>query len=130
MLQIRVGETTKQQIVSLLGDPDSRDVVEVGGALREWWSYNYATATINPIEYLLLYGFFFNGIGLYDTEYDVGLFFDNRGVVSSLSRMKTDYDMGGPFTSLQVSNVSQKTVGFPERAKEPLHFEDRMEYRR
>jgi hypothetical protein len=37
--------------------------------------------------------------------------------------------MGRPFASLQVSSVANKTVGFPEMAKELVHFEDRMEYR-
>lgn len=129
MTQIKVGETTKQQVVSLLGDPDRQHAIEVAGTTREWWSYTYASATINPIDYILLYGLFFNGIGLYDTRYDVGVFFDHRGVVSSLSRMKTDYDMGRPFASLQVLSVSQKTLGFPDVTKEPLHFEDRMEFR-
>jgi outer membrane protein assembly factor BamE (lipoprotein component of BamABCDE complex) len=129
MAQIKVGHTTRQQVMSLLGEPDSKMTIEVGGATREWWSYTYATATINPIDYILLYGFFFNGIGLYDTRYDLGVFFDHRSVVSSLSRMKTDYDMGRPFESLQVSSVANKTVGSPETAKELVHFEDRMEYR-
>lgn len=129
MAHIKVGETTRQQVMSLLGEPDSKMTIEVGGSTREWWSFTYASATINPIDYILLYGLFFNGIGLYDTRYDVGVFFDHRSVVSSLSRMKTDYDMGRPFTSLQVSSVANKTVGFPETAKELVHFEDRMEYR-
>src|SRR5215510_10209741 len=129
MANIQVGETTKQQVMNLLGEPDGRMKIEMGGSSREWWSYTHASAVINPIDYILLYGLFFNGIGLYDTRYDVGVFFDHRGVVSSLSRMKTDYDMGRPFSSLQVSSVSQKTVGFPDAAKVPLQFEDRMEFR-
>jgi hypothetical protein len=59
----------------------------------------------------------------------MGVFFDHRGIVSSLSRMKTDYDMGRPFASMQVSGVAIKTVGFPEIAKRPIQYEDRMEYR-
>jgi hypothetical protein len=129
MANIKVGETTRQQVVNLLGEPDSRMTVEVGGATREWWSYTYASAVINPIDYILLYGLFFNGIGLYDTRYDVGVFFNHQGVVSSLSRMKTDYDMGRPFASLHVSSVANKTVGYFEPAKEPVHYEDKMEYR-
>jgi hypothetical protein len=129
MAHIKVGETTRQQVVDLLGEPDSRMTIEVGGATREWWSYTYASAVINPIDYILLYGLFFNGIGLYDTRYDIGVFFDHRGVVSSLSRLKADYDMGRPFESLQVSSVANKTVGFPEAGKKPIHFEDKMAYR-
>ena len=129
MAHITVGETTRQQVVNLLGEPDSRMTIEVGGSTREWWSYTYASATINPIDYILLYGLFFNGIGLFDTRYDVGVFFDHGGVVSSLSRMRVDYDMGRPFAALQVSSIANKTVGFPEAGKAPLHFKDKMEFR-
>jgi len=129
MEQIRVGETTMKQVASLLGDPESRRTIEMGGWTREWWSYSYATAVINPLDYLLLYGFWFNGIGLYDTRYDVGVFFDQRGIVSTVSRLTTEYDMGRPFTSKQVSSVAHKTIGFSEATKRSVQFEDRMEDR-
>ena len=129
MAQIKVGETTSQQLVSLLGEPDSRRTIELAGSTREWWSYTYASSTINPIEYILLYGFFFNGIGLYDSRYDVGVSFDQRGLVSSLSRTKADYDMGSPFAPLKVSSVATRTMGFPEAGKGPVRYEDKMEYR-
>lgn len=128
MEQIKVGETTKSQVMSLLGDPASQRTIEAGGGTREWWSYSYAAATINPLDYIFLYGFFFNGIGLYDTRYDLSLFFDHRGIVSSVSRLKTDYDMGRPFTSIRVSSVATKTMGFPEATKRAVQFEDRMGY--
>ena len=83
--EIHVGETTQQQILKLLGNPDSQIKTEMAGLNRELWFYSYASAVINPIDYLLLYGFWFNGIGT---------------VVSSLSRVKTDYDMGRPLSSL------------------------------
>lgn len=129
MATIRVGETTRQQVLDLLGEPDNRIMIDIRGSSREWWSYAYASAAINPIDYILLYGLLFNGIGAYDTRYDVGVFFDHNGVVNSLSRTKTDYDMGSPFTPLHVSGVSNKTLGFVEPAKQPVHYEDRMEFR-
>lgn len=129
MAQIRVGETTKQQVTSLLGEPERRRTTEMGGATREWWAYRYESAVINPLDYLFLYGFFFNGIGFYDTRYDLSLFFDHRGVVSSVSRLRTDYDMGRPFTSKQVSSVAHTMIAYPEATKQPLQFEDRVEYR-
>jgi hypothetical protein len=128
MLNIQVGETTRQQVMNLLGEPNSQMTVEVAGSLREWWSYTYESAVINPIDYILLYGLFFNGIGLYDTRYDVGVFFDHRGVVSSLSRTKTDFDMGRPFAPLNVRSVISKTIG-SGLAQRAVHFEDTMEYR-
>ena len=129
MAQITVGETTAQQVAILLGDPDGKRAIESGGAARQWWSYSYASAVINPIEYLLLYGLFFNGIGLYDTRYDIDIFFDHREVVSSFSRLKTDYDMGAPFVPAHIASVSSRTMGFTEPSKEPVHFEDRFDYR-
>lgn len=129
MANIHVGETTRNQVTNLLGEPESRISVDIGGSTREWWSYTYASAVINPIEYILLYGLFFNGIGMYDTRYDVGVFFDHRGVVRTLSRLKSDYEMGSPFASLHVSSVSNKTTGSPEPAKRSIHYEDKMEFR-
>jgi len=126
--QIHVGETTKQEIMTLLGQPDSQLTTEMAGFTSEWWSYSYASAVINPLDYIFLYGFWFNGIGMYDTRYDVAVVFDRRGVVSSLSRTKTDYDMGRPFASGQVSSVASKTIGFPEAGKKPMTFEDRMQF--
>lgn len=129
MAKIQVGETTTQQIMDLLGKPDTQIKREMAGSTREWWSYTYASAVINPIDYLLLYGLWFNGIGTYDTEYHVAVSFDHRGVVSSLSRVKTDYDMGRPFESLDVTSVSHKTVNSPQPGSKLIHFEDRMEFR-
>jgi hypothetical protein len=128
MAKIKVGETTMQQVADLLGEPGSQRTIEMGGWTREWWWYNYASSVINPLDYILLYGFFFNGLGLYDTRYDVGIFFDHRGIVSGMSRLTTDYDMGRPFTSLQVMSMSVKTTGFPEASKPPVQFEDKAGY--
>lgn len=127
--QIKVGETTKEQVASLLGEATIQRSVEMRGWTTEWWAYSYAASTINPLDYLLLYGFFFNGIGLYDTRYDLSLFFDHRGIVRSISRLKTDYDMGRPFASMRVSSVVNTTIGFPAGGREPIRFEDRLEYR-
>ena len=119
---IQVGQTTKQQVMDLLGKPDNQVTTEMGGETKEWWFYSYESAVINPIDYILLYGFWFNGIGTFDTEYDLTVAFD-QGVVSSFSRLKTEFDMGRPFTSSQVSSVSSKTMG------RSIHSDDRMEAR-
>jgi outer membrane protein assembly factor BamE (lipoprotein component of BamABCDE complex) len=128
MAHVQVGETTKQEIMVLLGQPDGQLTTEMTGFTREWWSYSYASAVIDPLDYMLLYGLWFNGIGMYDTRYDVAMVFDHRGVLSSLSRTKTDYDMGRPFASGQVSSVSSKTIGFPEAGKQPMTFEDKLQF--
>ena len=122
MARIQVGQTTKQEVMDLLGKPDNQITTEMGGATKDWWSYSYASAVINPLDYLLLYGFWFNGIGMYDTEYRVALSFE-QGIVSTLSRWKTDYDMDRPLTSSKVSSVSSMTIG------KSIHFDDNMEAR-
>lgn len=129
MAQIKVGETTKSQVMNLLGEPESQRTIETGGATREWWSYSHSSAMVNVLDYIFLYGFFFNGLGLYDTRYDLSLFFDHHGVVTSLSQLKTDYDMGRPFMSLEISSVASKTMGFSEASKRVVRFEDKMNYR-
>ena len=54
---IRVGETTKSQVLALLGLPEDQRSIEMAQSTKEWWRYTYATAVIYPLDYLLLYGF-------------------------------------------------------------------------
>src|SRR5690606_21684990 len=61
-------------------------------------------------------------------RYDLRLVIDARDVVRSLSRTRTDYDMGRPFVPGAVTSVSEKIVGFSEAGKEPMRFEDRLEF--
>jgi len=129
MTNIQVGQTSREEVRNLLGEPDSQLITELRGSTREWWSYSYLSAVINPIDYILLYGLWFSGIGQYDTRHDVQVFFDHRGVVSSLSKSKTDYDMGNPITPLDVSSVSTKIVGFSQPTNQSVQYEDRMEVR-
>lgn len=127
--QIKVGETTRQQVAALLGEPTDQRSTELAGYSREWWHYRYAISTINPLEYLFLFGFLTNGIGLPDTRYDLHVFFDPNGTVTSLSRQTTSYDMGGPFSPLRVTSTAATAVGFAGRPGGPIRFEDKMEFR-
>jgi hypothetical protein len=127
--RIRVGETSKQQVLALLGQPADRRSIALADAGREWWAYHYATAVINPLEYLLLYGFLTNGIGAFDTRYDLNLFFDHRGIVHALSVTTTTYEMGGPATSVVVSSTADQTIGSAGPAGGSVRFVDKVEYR-
>jgi hypothetical protein len=126
---IKVGETTKDEIAALLGRPADQRTIEMGGAAREWWSYDYATATINPLEYILLYGFWTNGIGLFDNRYDLKLFFNDKGIVNGLSWLTTSYDMGGPVNTMQVTATADRTIGVAGPAGRTVRFVDKVEYR-
>lgn len=128
MAQIKVGETTKQQVATLLGEPTDQRSTELTGYRREWWHYRYAISTVDPREYLFLFGFLTNGIGLPDTQYDLHVFFDLNDTVTSLSRQTTSYDMGGPFSPLRVTSTAATAVGFAGRPGGPIRFEDKMEF--
>lgn len=126
---IRVGETTKSQVLALLGLPEDQRSIEMAQSTKEWWRYTYATAVINPLDYLLLYGFWVNGIGTFDHQYDLSLYFDDKGVVSSLSLLSTSYDLGGPVHQIQVSSSREMAISRAGPTGATVRFVDAMEYR-
>ena len=125
---IKVGETTKDQVAALLGRPAEQRSIEIGGAAREWWAYEYATARINPLDYIFLYGFWTNGVGLFDMRYDLKLSFNYKGIVTGLSWLTTSYDMGGPASTMQVSATADRTIGVAGPAGRTVRFVDKVEY--
>jgi hypothetical protein len=129
LAQIKVGETTKEQVLALLGPPSEARVSTLRGTSHEWWGYTQAESVINPLEYLLLVGLFFNGFGLHDTERSLHVSFDPDGKVSSLTRLTTDYDMGGMFSPLEVTSRSASLLVLPDRREAPISYESRMEAR-
>lgn len=129
MDRITVGETTKAEIMTFLGPPADQRSIKIGDATRESWFYSYASATINPLEYLLLYGLWTNGIGLFDTRYDLFLSFDYKGIVSGLSLLKTSYDMGGPVNIMRVTGIADNTIGVAGPSGRTIRFVDKVEYR-
>jgi len=129
LARIKVGETTKEQVLALLGPPSEARVSTLRGFSHEWWGYTQAESVINPLEYLLLVGLFFNGIGLHDTERSVHVSFDPDGTVSSLSSLTTHYDMGGLFSPLQVTSRSASLLVLPDHREAPISSESRMEAR-
>jgi hypothetical protein len=129
LARIKVGETTRQQVLALLGEPTQSRRTEHAGSALEWWAYEHASAIINPLEYLFLYGFWTNGLGLFDTRHDLHLFFDAAGIVRSLSLQATTYDMGSPLQTLHVTGTAAHTMLVGGRKDRPVGFTDRMEFR-
>lgn len=126
--RIHVGETTKQQVAALLGEPTDRRSTELLGYTHEWFHYRYTVSTINPLEYLFLFGFLVNGIGLPDTHYELHVFFDPNGTVTGLARQTTAYDMGGPFIPLRVTSLTATAASFAGRPGGPMLFKDTIEF--
>jgi hypothetical protein len=129
LARIKVGQTTKQQVLALLGAPSGYRRTGHAGSTLEWWAYEHASSAINPLEYLFVYGFWANGLGLFDTRHDLHVFFDADGVVRSVAFQTTSYDMGSPLSELRVAGSSVHSAVFGGRAEKPVGFTDRMEYR-
>ncbi len=125
--QIKVGTTSQEQVEALLGEPAKRMNTRLSGFTYEWWLYTYQASTINPLDYLLLYGVFFNGFGTPDTRYDLAVFFDHDGRVNSVTLQTTSYDMGTPMTAMRVTSAAGTTLSVAGLGGPAMRFEDRME---
>jgi len=126
MTQIKPGETTKAQIVSLIGDPDYRRQITMSGHAYEWWAYDAERSIVNPLEYVLVVGFFFYGIGTPDDRWDLHLFFDPDGVVTHVHQQTTSYDTGGSFTSRNITSKVGTSVRQLRQPAGPTSYQDVM----
>jgi hypothetical protein len=129
MAQIKVGQTTQEQVATLLGKPAMRRASMLRSSTYEWWGYSYATFVMNPLEYLLLVGVFFNGFGTPDMRRVVGISFTPEGIVRSVMQQTTTYEMGGFLTPMEVrSHVIMETL-IGQLPMQPVRFEDTLEVR-
>jgi outer membrane protein assembly factor BamE (lipoprotein component of BamABCDE complex) len=126
LAEIKTGQTTKQEVASLLGEPMEKRTPPAGGRGPEWWSYSYSQSTVNPLEYLLLYGFWVNGVGTPDTRHTLDVFFAPDGTVITLSHMVTNYDLGGPMTPIQVHSRNALSAALGQ-TRTLTSFADKME---
>ena len=126
MTQIKPGETTKAQVSSLLGEPDYRRQTTMAGHTYEWWAYDAERSVVNPLEYLLLVGFFFNGIGTPDDRWDLHLFIDPDGVVTHVHRQKTGYDTGSIISSQNITSKLGTSIRQLGQPVAPTSYQDAM----
>jgi outer membrane protein assembly factor BamE (lipoprotein component of BamABCDE complex) len=124
--KITAGETTKQQVEALLGEPSQRRISQASGSPHEWWAYSAERSTINPLEYVLLVGFLINGLGAPDERRDLLVAFNPDGIVTSLHQQTTAYDMGWPFTPLNVSSNSNTNVARQGMTGEAVRYQDKL----
>lgn len=119
-------ETTKAQVITLLGLPNYQRQTIMAGHSYEWWGYAGEQSTVNPIEYLLVVGLFFNGIGTPDARRDLGLFFDPDGVLTHVHHQATTYETGGIVTPLNISSKVQTAMSRPDQPGGPTLYQDAM----
>lgn len=127
MTQIKVGETTREQVAALLGEPDSKRVIDLSGATFERWSYRRASSIINIWEYVPVpfYGLFFHGLGTPDVQHDLDVFYGPTGLVTTRFYTETAYETGGLFTPMTlVTNTNVDSL--PGQGGKPVHWEDKV----
>jgi outer membrane protein assembly factor BamE (lipoprotein component of BamABCDE complex) len=127
--RVKVGETTREQVLAMLGEPDERRRAELADYSQEWWAYQYEASQFNPLEYLLIVGLFYNGIGTPDSRTELHVFFDQNGVVRSLVRQATVYDMGAPFIPPTLTSRVTTAVPFAGAPGGSVSFQSELDRR-
>jgi hypothetical protein len=127
MTQIKTGETTREQVAALLGEPDSKRAIDLSGATYERWSYRRSSSLINIWEYIPVpfYGLFFHGLGTPDIQHNLDLFYGPTGVVTTRFYTETSYETGGLFTPMTLTTTTS-VEGLPGGIGKPVHWEDRV----
>lgn len=127
MTQIKAGETTKEQVLALLGEPDRKRAIDLAGASFERWSYRRSSSLINIWEYIPVpfYGLFFHGIGTPDVQHDLDVFYGPTGVVTTRFYTETAYETGGLFTPMTLT-TDINVDSLPGQSGKPVHWEDKV----
>jgi len=125
--KIKAGETTKDQVASLLGEPSLKRSSVLMGATYEWWSYTYSSYMGNPWSYVLPYEFFVNGIGTPDVLRELNVFYGPDGTVATRSLVTTSYELSGPYSWSKVASTA-KVETLPSGFGNPVRFEDKVGY--
>ena len=129
--QIVVGKSVRSDVHQILGEPRERRSIPLGPVTDkvsyEWWGYSYSRSVINPLDYLLLVGFFVNGIGLPDMQRDVQIFFEPDGTVRSVRDQTTHYDLGVIRENRVASSIKTETLLTPLRRDRAIRYEERVD---
>lgn len=127
MTQIKAGETTREQVMALLGEPDSKRVIDLSGSTFERWSYRRSSSIINIWEYIPVpfYGLFFHGLGTPDVQHNLDVFYGPTGLVTTRFYTETEYETGGLFTPMTLTTVTS-VDSLPGRSGKPVHWEDKV----
>lgn len=89
---IKIGQTTQDDILRLLGEPDYRSTQVIGGRLTDvWWGYGYTRVWPTPLAFVPMIGLVTAG-SVNEMAYDIRtltVFFSPSGVVDETSAYKS-----------------------------------------
>lgn len=86
--QIIIGESTKEDVRRLFGEPTTVATTMLNGVRYESWGYGYAKHETNPLLYVPLVGLIVlaTGNGYHNEGGSLGASFDQNGIVRSFTK--------------------------------------------
>ncbi|HKW86094.1 MAG TPA: outer membrane protein assembly factor BamE [Nitrospiraceae bacterium] len=120
--QIKIGESTKEDVRRLLGSPNHTSITQMPSQQIEVWAYGYAKHETNPLIYVPVVNLFvlaFGGLGEHESG-SVAVSFDKDGIVGSMSKYKSDITMGGLATPTTIQGQSNTQSG---TSTDPVRFQ-------
>ena len=120
--QIKIGQSTKEDIRRLFGEPTHTSVTQVLNQQTEVWAYGYAKQDTNPLIYVPVIGLLVlaaGGWGEHESG-SVAVSFDKEGIVRSMSKYKSGITLGGLGTPTTIQSQSSTQSG---TSTDPVRFE-------
>jgi len=120
--QIKLGQSTKDDVRRLLGEPTHTSLTQIANHQNEVWAYGFARHETNPLIYVPVVGLFvmaFGGWGEHESG-SVAVSFGEDGIVRSLSKHQANLALGGIGTPTTIKSQSNTEGGTPTN---PVRFD-------
>jgi outer membrane protein assembly factor BamE (lipoprotein component of BamABCDE complex) len=104
--QLQVGHTTKEQVVALLGSPDSMTQMGTGGAM---WQYAFVRATAKASSFIPVVGAFAGGTDMQSQS--LMLTFGADGVLTDYVNSVSGADVGTGLNAAPGANLDEVETG-------------------
>lgn len=111
--QIKIGQSTKEDVRRLFGNPTTISNTQFNNFQSEVWAYGYAKHETNPLIYVPIIGLFAIATGGYGEmeSGSVAVGFDKNGIVQSVSKYKSEINMGGLGSPTTIQSESSTQSG-------------------
>ena len=105
--QIKIGESTKEDVRRLLGEPNVMSKTVINGRSMEAWAYGYSATQTNPLLFVPVVGLFTLGSNPVKVESaGFGVTFSDDGIVRSITRHRSSTGGNQPSVETQTETTS------------------------
>ena len=105
--QIKIGESTKEDVHRLLGEPNVMSKTVINGRAMEVWGYAYSATQTNPLVFVPVIGLFTLGSNPVKVESaGFGVTFSDDGIVRSITRHRSNVGEDQPRIETQTETKS------------------------